>query len=120
MKGDCEVMETIRERLARDPELANQVADVFGPEPELTDRLTVRFDPKTLGLWPETVRTRSRRNRLKKAHVVEYVENPAARTPSGGKYTSRRFTVIIEGVRWYGTVKNGTDIVRLRRADSEL
>lgn len=80
------------------------------------DRLEVRFDPTSLTIWPADVKRRTATNRLR-ATITQYVENTGARTPSGGKFTSQRFTAMIDGRKWFGQTKNGTDIVRLRPAD---
>lgn len=82
------------------------------------DRLVIRFDPKTLTIWPGDAKRKAKNNRLKGAVVTEFVERPT-QTPTGGRYTSQRFTVRYQGKKWYGTVKNGTDVVRLRLADEE-
>lgn len=91
------------------------------------DRLVVRFDPETLRFWPETTQRRTNTNTLPMT-ITEYVENTGSRAPTkskkpgaiGGKFVSRRFTVRdADGRKWYGQVKEGTDIVRLRPADEE-
>lgn len=76
------------------------------------ERLEVRFDHEAMAFWPATAKRKAKTNRLK-ATLVHYREAPAV-TPTGGKFTSRRFTVVIDGRRWVGQTKNGTDIVRLR------
>jgi hypothetical protein len=75
-------------------------------------RLTVRFDPSTLTLSAPT----GRRTKLPGATLLHYVEEPA-QTPTGGRYTRRALTVrTSDGRKWFGTMKNGTDIVKLRLA----
>jgi hypothetical protein len=83
------------------------------PQEQPKRRLVVRFDPKTLSFWPENVTYKRETNKLR-ATVIHYVENTGARAPGSGKFTSQRFTVNIDGEKWVGQVKNGTDVVRLR------
>lgn len=84
------------------------------------DRREVRFDPDSLTIWPVTVTRRTKTNRIR-ATMLHYVDNPVNRTPTGGKFRSQRFTIRTHDDNrvWYGTVKKGTDIVRLRPADDE-
>lgn len=83
-----------------------------------SDRLECRFDPEEMAFWPaDTIRKR-KTNRLP-ATILHMVDNPAAMTPTGGKFRAIRFTVRIDGRKWVGQVKKGTDIVRLRPADDE-
>jgi len=93
------------------------VTESKSPRPR-ADRLVVRFDPQTLTLYPgDAVR---RRYPLRGALVLQYKEGPA-RTPTGGVYTRRGLTVRTkDGKRWYGTVKNDTDVVKLRLAPIEV
>lgn len=75
-------------------------------------RLTVRFDPSTLTLSAPT----GRRTKLPGATLLHYIEAPA-QTPTGGRYTKRALTVrTSDGRKWFGTMKNGTDVVKLRLA----
>jgi hypothetical protein len=83
------------------------------PQETPKKRLVVRFDPETLSFWPENATHKRETNKLR-ATVIQYVENTGARSPSNGKFTSQRFTVNIDGEKWVGQVKNGTDVVRLR------
>lgn len=77
------------------------------------DRLEIRFDPETLNMWPVTAKRRTNTNRIN-AVVLHYREAPSF-TPTGGRFTSRRFTVrTADGRKWFGQTKNGTDVVRLR------
>lgn len=77
------------------------------------ERLEVRFDPDKMAFWPADAKRKTSTNRLK-VTVLHYREAPSI-TPTGGKFTSRRFTVRTpDGKRWVGQTKNGTDIVRLR------
>ena len=72
---------------------------------ESEERRTVRVDTDTFAVYPETgPRTYSARI----GAVVQYVTNDGARTPSGGKYISRRVTVRLWGDdrRWVGQFKN--------------
>lgn len=108
---------SIKDKLKANPELNRQLAKVFATADSGSgDRLVVRFDPDTLGIWPATVRRRTRTNMLKGALVTHYVSRPD-KTPTGGRYQRRQFTVRYKGAKWYGTVKNGTDLVTLRRVD---
>lgn len=61
------------------------------------------------------------------AQVVEYVKNEGARTPTGGKFTSERVTVLINRKRpsqgrpagrevWVGQIPKGSRVVKLRPA----
>lgn len=86
--------------------------------PSKNDRLEVRFDPEEMAFWPSTTMRKTKTNRLR-ATVLHFVDNEAARTPTGGKFRAIRFTVRIDGRKWFGQVKKGTDIVRLRPADDE-
>lgn len=89
-----------------------------------TARLTVRFDAETLAVYPEETKRIRATNRIPNSTVTHYSRNDGARMPTrsrkpgaiGGKYTREAFTVVIDGEKWWGTVKQGTDIVRLRPA----
>ena len=80
------------------------------------DRLVVRFDPETQTFYPGDVQ---RRRKPLKATLLHFVDNPANRTPTGGRFRSVRFTVRIDGRKWVGQMKNGTDVVRLRPIDGK-
>lgn len=86
--------------------------------PSKNDRFEVRFDPEQMAFWPKDVQRKTKTNRMG-ATILHYVDNPAARTPTGGKFRAIRFTVRIDGRKWVGQVKKDTDIVRLRPADDE-
>jgi len=75
------------------------------PTPESEERQTVRVDTETFAVYPETG-PRTYDTRI--GAVVQYVTNDGARTPSGGKYISRRVTVRLSGDdrRWVGQFKN--------------
>jgi hypothetical protein len=94
--------------------LAKQLFSPTADPREGKTRLTVRF------LADEIAVVRPNRGRRVKAGVVlHYVEKPAV-TPSGGKYIRRAMTVkTSDGRKWFGTLKNGSDIVRLRLAPVE-
>jgi|KBSSwiStaDraftv2_1062776.scaffolds.fasta_scaffold1326537_2 hypothetical protein len=76
------------------------------PAEAFVERRTVRVDTETFAVYPETGR---RRYEDRIGTVVELVTNDGARTPSGGKFTSRRLTVRLRGDdrRWVGQFKNG-------------
>jgi hypothetical protein len=61
------------------------------PKPE-KERLTVRVDLDTFAVYQGTKGPRKRIGNVK-----VYVENEANRTPTGGRYTSRRLTVKLRG-----------------------
>jgi hypothetical protein len=78
-------------------------------------RLTVRFLME--GDRLSVVRPTMGR-RVKVGVVTHYVEKPAV-TPTGGRYTKRAMTVKTkDGRKWFGTLKNGSNIVRLRLAEN--
>jgi PAS domain-containing protein len=97
-----------------------KLAQVFGVKPDSEEgktRLTVRFDPNQLRLYRADL---TYRKALPGATLLRFIEEPA-QTPTGGRYTRRAITVRTrDGRLWYGTVKTGTDIVRLRLAPTEL
>jgi hypothetical protein len=80
------------------------------------DRLIIRFDPRTHKIYRGDSKYRTAGTILRGATLVQYVENPGNRTPTGGKFTSRRMTITYLGRRWVGQMKKGTDVVRLRPA----
>lgn len=78
---------------------------------ERDDRLVVRFDQERMRVYRADLKYRKP---LPGATLLHYVETPAT-TPTGGRYTARRLTVrTADGRKWVGTLKNGTDVVRLR------
>lgn len=79
--------------------------------------LTVRFDVETHELFKGPVSgKRPRRVPLRDAVVLRYAETTAV-TPTGGRYTRRALTVRTrDGRRWYGLIRRGTDVVKLRLA----
>lgn len=82
------------------------------PSPD--DRITVRirFENEV----PVAYLPRGRNARLPFGRITHYVERPG-KTPTGGRYTSRKFTLRAPGGRvWYGTMKKDSDIVRCRPA----
>lgn len=70
----------------------------------MSESRRIKVDLDTLTVYPETG-NRVRANRI--GIVQEYVTNEGARTPSGGKFTSRRITVKFTGDdrRWVGQFK---------------
>lgn len=94
-------------------EIENEVSSVlFGNQlSELDGRthLTIRFDPETQEIFKPT----GHRYPLRGAILLQYVEKPD-RTPTGGRFTSKRLRLRYKGKKWVGQVKNGTDVVRLR------
>ena len=82
--------------------------------PKSKQRLVIRFDPATQNIYREGTKNRTDGNRLRGAVVTHMVINEGARTPTGGLFTSIRFTVNYNGMKWVGQTKKGTDIVRLR------
>lgn len=89
----------------------------LGADPrEGKTRLTVRFrnvEGEPLGVYRP-----GKGRRVKAGIVLHYVEAPA-KTPTGGRYIRRAMTVRTpDGKRWWGTLKNGSDIVRLRLAEN--
>ena len=94
--------------------LAKQLFAPAADPREGKTRLTVRF--RWDGDAPRVYRPTKGR-RVKAGVVTHYIEAPA-KTPSGGRWTRRAMTVrTADGRKWYGTLKNGSDIVRLRLAD---
>lgn len=99
------------------PEQEKLAVELFGTgnnDPrEGEDRLTVRFDPDKLAVY----RAKGHRKPVPGLILLHYKETPSV-TPTGGHYTARRLTVRTrDGKKWWGTVKHGTDIVKLRLAD---
>jgi hypothetical protein len=78
------------------------------------ERRTVRVDTETFAVYPETG-PRTYATRI--GAVVQYVTNDGARTPSGGKFTSRRVTVRLWGDdrRWVGQFKNDEKVLVILR-----
>lgn len=77
------------------------------------ERRTVRVDTATMTVYP--LNGRGARTRI--GTVLEYVENEANRTPTGGKFTSRRISVSLKGDsrKWVGQFrKDETNRVILR------
>lgn len=115
------------------PEIDAQLAETFACEtdaptsgkgykaqsvlegPKSKQRLVIRFDPTTQKVYREGTKNRAEGNRLQGATVTHMVINEGARTPTGGVFTSTRFTVKYDNRTWVGQTKGGTDIVRLRR-----
>lgn len=80
----------------------------------MSDSRIVRVNLETLAVWPEEG-YRSQRNRI--GTVLQHVTNDGARTPTGGKFVSRRITVKLDGdeTRWVGQFKSGeTERVKIR------
>lgn len=87
------------------------MADKIAPKDE---RILVRFDVDKV----EAQVPRGPNAGKRIGTVTHFVERPAE-TPTGGKYTSRKFRVTMPGGRvWYGTVKKGTNLVKLRPSDA--
>lgn len=88
-----------------------KVASIPTPTEE---RRTVRVDTDTFAVYPETG-PRTYGNRI--GAVVQYVTNDGARTPTGGKFTSRRVTVRLWGDerRWVGQFRNGEKTIVILR-----
>lgn len=83
--------------------------NLFG-DTDPSDRLVIRFDTETHRINKAS----GRRTPLHGATLIHYTETPA-QTPTGGRYMARRMTVrTADGRRWVGSMKNGTDVVRLR------
>lgn len=80
----------------------------------MSDSRTVRVDLDSLTVYPET----GYRNRHNRIGVVQvYVKNEGARTPSGGKFISRRITVKLTGDdrRWVGQFRaDETSRIKIR------
>lgn len=98
-------------------------AQLFAPAEDKREgktRLTVRFDPKKLELLrPVKYNKSPNRTLYKGLTLLRYFEGPAT-TPTGGRYTRRAITVRSkDGRLWYGTLKGGTDVVKLRLAPKE-
>ncbi len=75
-------------------------------------RLTVRFDTDRV----EALVARGRNAGQKIGTVLHYVEEPR-KTPTGGRYTARQFTLRTPGGDlWFGTLPKDSDIVKLRPA----
>lgn len=91
----------------------NKIAvDLFGTDETngTKNRLVIRFDTST----HQVNKGYGRRTPLHGAVLLHYTETPAV-TPTGGHYMARRLTVrTADGRRWVGTMKHGTDVVRLR------
>jgi hypothetical protein len=83
-------------------------------------RKEIYFNPDTLDAWPAELPPKGRRKTNRIGQVLHFVENPAARTPTGGKYIARRFTIRIDGERWVGTMKKDSYIVKLRPESEAL
>jgi len=83
----------------------NDLGVAIGATPKPSkERMTVRVDLSTFAVFKGTNGPRKRIGT-----VVRYVENGANRTPTGGRYTSRRLTVRLTGDDrdWVGQFKNG-------------
>lgn len=90
-------------------------AKVYESEPSNKSRIEIYFNPETLEAWPASVPPRGRHKSNRIGTVLHYVENPAARMPNGGaKFTRRQFTIVIQGMKWVGTMKKDSNIVKLR------
>lgn len=76
------------------------------------ERRTVRVDLSTFSVYQGTDGPRKRIG-----VVTEYVENTGARTPSKGKFTSRRLTARFsdDDRKWVGQFKNGEKTVIILR-----
>lgn len=69
------------------------VGEAIGATPTpVKERITVRVDTETFAVYHGKNGPRRRIGT-----VLHYVENGANRTPTGGKYTSRRLTVRLQG-----------------------
>lgn len=80
----------------------------------MSDSRTVKVDLATFDVYPQSG-NRTAGNRI--GTILEYVENQGARTPSGGKFTSRRITVKLTGDerRWVGQFKaDETSMIKIR------
>lgn len=74
------------------------------------DRLVVRFDTDNA----QALIARGPNAGKPIGVVLHYIETPA-KTPSGGKYTRRQFTLRTpDGRKWVGTLKKDSNIVRCR------
>lgn len=76
------------------------------------ERRTVRIDLDTFAVYQGVNGPRKRIGT-----VTHYVENDGARTPSKGKFTSRRLTARLVGDdrKWVGQFKNGEKSVIILR-----
>lgn len=78
--------------------------------------LTVRFDntqPNVIFYGPHE---RDRRIRIPGAVVLRYTLDTSAKTPTGGKYVKQSLMIRTrDGRKWTGTLKQGTDVVILKR-----
>lgn len=76
------------------------------------ERVTVRVDTTTFAVYQGTNGPRKRIGT-----VLHYVENDGARTPSGGKFQSRRLTVRLSGDDrdWVGQFKSDEKTVVILR-----
>ena len=78
------------------------------------ERPTVRIPAVTSGTEDMRVYLAQNGPRVKFGHLLEYVEAPG-KTPTGGRFTSRRVTVKrVDGTTWVGQYKNGATTVILR------
>lgn len=89
------------------PATMDDLGRAIGAQPKASkERRTVRVNTDTFAVYPLDG-PRSDRTRI--GQVVQYVRNDGARTPSGGRYVSRRVTVRLTGDsrRWVGQFKSG-------------
>ena len=81
---------------------------------ESEERRTVRVDLNTFAVYPETG---PRKYEDRVGNVVSYTTNDGARTPSGGKFVSRRLAVRFrdDSRRWVGQFKNDEKVLVILR-----
>lgn len=107
------------------PETNSALVDTFKCEAEentkpttttttVCNRLTVYFDADAVKAY--TVTPKGRRSLHRAGTVLYYVEAPR-KTPTGGRYVARQFTLRTpDGKKWWGTLKKNSSIVRCRPA----
>lgn len=83
------------------------------PKQDPANRLHIRFDPETQTIYPMS----KRRSRPLVGAVLLHYKESIRKTPTGGRYFAKRMTIRYKGKKWFGQVKNGTDVVILRLAD---
>lgn len=99
-------------------------AELFAPTEDPREGktiLTVRFDVERLELLHPTKPGKGKYRRpYKGLSLLRYVEDESAKTPTRGSYVRCGLTVrSSDGRLWYGTMKKGTDEVKLRLAPKE-
>lgn len=100
-------------------------ATLFASAPDKREgktRLTVRFSPNTHKFYYHyDGKDGKPAPMVKRVNItlLRYEEKPAL-TPTGGRYIRRSLIARTkDGRKWYGTLKNGTNVVKLRLAPKE-